>query len=224
MTDPQPAPLDDDPTASDGDTGGLIGPFTLRHLLALGGTIGLAAIVLVVLTIPISAPAPPEAEGPGAGFYRLGDDDGTGLAVGDRPPPLGADAGALLDLDGDAIDLADYEGRPVWIVFWASWCPPCITETPDLQRAYAASAGTGLELVGVNVQETADIAREFATKYGVTYRIAIDATGGAFQRWQVFGLPTHYFIGRDGRIADRWFGPLSLDEMQQRIDRIVEEM
>jgi len=119
---------------------GLIGPFTLRHLLALGGAIVVAAIVLVVLTIPMSAPAPPEGSGPGTGFYRLADDGGTGLGIGDRPPPLGTDAGPLLDLDGDAVDLAAFAGQPVWVVFWSSWCPPCIAETPDLQRAYEASS------------------------------------------------------------------------------------
>ena len=77
----------------------------------------------------------------------------------------------------------------MWVVFWASWCPPCQQETRDLQRAFEASEGTGLGLIGVNVQESADVARDYAETYGLTYRIALDPTAGAFRRWGVFGLP-----------------------------------
>jgi thiol-disulfide isomerase/thioredoxin len=158
----------------------------------------------------------------GASFYLLGD-AGTGLAIGQRPPALtDADGTPLVDLAGQQVDLAAIEGRPVWVVFWATWCPPCQQETPDLQRAYEANAGSGLELVAVNVQESADVARSYATTYGLTYRIALDPTGGAFRGWGVFGMPTHYFLGRDGLIRDRWFGPLPLTEMQQRIDLIAD--
>ena len=200
---------------------GVMGPFTVRHLAALGGTLVVAAALLLLLTSPIAGPAAPTAPLPGASFYLLGE-AGTGLAIGDRPPPLATDAGPLVDLDGDVVDLASYEGRPVWVVFWASWCPPCQQETPDLQRAFEAAEGTGLELIGVNVQESAEVAADFTGTYGLTYRIALDPTAGAFRRWGVFGLPTHYFIGRDGRIADRWFGPLSLAEMRRRVDLIAE--
>jgi thiol-disulfide isomerase/thioredoxin len=200
----------------------VIGPFTVRHLAALGGTLAVAAALLLLLTIPIAAPAAPTALSPGSGFYRL-DEAGTGLAIGDRPPPLSTDEGPLVDLDGQAVDLASYAGRPVWVVFWASWCPPCQQETPDLQAAFEAGQGTGLGLVAVNVQETAGIAADYAERYGLTYRIALDPTAGAFRGWGVFGLPTHYFIDRDGRIVDRWFGPLPLAEMERRVELIEED-
>ena len=212
------------PMPPDGTRGarrrGVIGPFTVRHLLAVGGTLAVAAALLLLLTSPIAGPAAPTAPLPGSGFYRVGE-PGTGLAIGDRPPPLSTDAGPIVDLEGDAVDLGSYEGRPVWVVFWASWCPPCQEETPDLRRAFEAGQGTGLELVAVNVQETAEIAGDYAETYGLTYRIALDPTAGAFRSWGVFGLPTHYFIGRDGTIVDRWFGPLSLAEMTKRIDLIA---
>lgn len=197
----------------------LVGPFTVGHGLALSVSLVVTAVVLIAITSPIAGPTPPAAPLPGASFYRIGE-AGTGLAVGDRPPPLAADTGPLVDLAGEVVDLASYEGRPVWVVFWASWCPPCQQETPDLQRAFETSTGTGLELIGVNVQESADIAADYAETYDLTYRIALDPTAGAFRRWGVFGMPTHYFIGRDGRIRDRWFGPLSLAEMQRRVDLI----
>jgi thiol-disulfide isomerase/thioredoxin len=197
----------------------VIGPFNVRHLLALTLTVGLTGGLIVILTSPIGPPPGSTTPVPGASFYLIRE-GGTGLAIGDKPPSLSAEGGPLLDLDGASVDLLGLEGRPVWVVFWATWCPPCQQETPDLQRAYEANLGTGLELVAVNVQESAGVARDYATTYGLTYRIALDPTGGAFRGWGIFGMPTHYFIGRDGRIRDRWFGPLSLAEMQRRVDLI----
>lgn len=197
----------------------LIGPFTVGHVLALSASLLVTAVLLLALTSPLGAPSDAGAPVPGASFYRVGE-AGTGLAIGNRPPPLAGDGAALVDLDGVIVDLSGLEGRPVWVVFWATWCPPCQQETPDLQRAWEANEDTGLQLVAVNVQESAGVAREYAETYGLTYRIALDPTAGAFRAWGVFGLPTHYFIGGDGIIRDRWFGPLSLAQMQQRIDLI----
>jgi len=198
----------------------VIGPFTVRHLLALSLTVGLTGGLIVILTSPIGPPPGPTTPVPGASFYLTGE-PGTGIAIGDRPPPLAADGKPIEDLDGLALDDGALDGRPVWVVFWATWCPPCQQETPDLQRAHVANQEAGLELIAVNVQESRDVAREYATTYGLTYRIALDPTAAVFRSWGVFGLPTHYFIGRDGTIRDRWFGPLSLDAMQQRIDVIL---
>jgi peroxiredoxin len=214
-----------DPTPSPVQTPGraarrLIGPFTVGHVLALIVSLSVTAVLLIALTSPLGAPSDPGAPVPGASFYRVGE-AGTGLAIGDRPPPLAGEGGAIVDLDGAAADLTALEGRPVWVVFWATWCPPCQQETPDLQRAWDANRDTGLAMIAVNVQESDEVARQYADTYGLTYRIALDPTAGAFRAWGVFGLPTHYFIGRDGTIRDRWFGPLSLDQMQQRIDVIA---
>jgi peroxiredoxin len=192
----------------------------VAHVLALGVSLLVTAGLLLALTSPLGAPGEAGAPVPGASFYRVGE-AGTGLAIGDRPPPLAGEGGAIVDLDGAAADLTALEGRPVWVVFWATWCPPCQQETPDLQRAWDANRDTGLAMIAVNVQESDEVARQYADTYGLTYRIALDPTAGAFRAWGVFGLPTHYFIGRDGTIRDRWFGPLSLDQMQQRIDVIA---
>jgi thiol-disulfide isomerase/thioredoxin len=197
----------------------VIGPFTVKHVVAVLVTVAATGILLAVLTSPISGPTTPVAPVPGASFYLVGE-PGIGLAIGDRPPALATVDGPIMDTAGEPVDLTAYEGRPVWVVFWATWCPPCQRETPDLQKAYAANRDDGLELVAVNVQESADVARDYATTYGLTYRIALDPSAGVFRAWGVFGLPTHYFIGRDGRIRDRWFGPLSLAEMQKRVDLI----
>lgn len=204
---------------------GALGPFTRRHLVVVAGIALVAMVLLAIVTTPVAtgpATGAPGRAAPaqGANFYGLGG-SGVGLEIGDRPPSLReADGSPLFDLDSQAVDLAGYQGQPVWIVFWATWCPPCQRETPDLRRAWEANRADGLQILAVDVQEGADIARDYATTYRLTYPIVLDSKAAAFGDYGVFGLPTHYFIGRDGLIKDRWFGPLSFDEMQRRIDSI----
>lgn len=211
-----------DGSRSDRRSRGLIGPFTARHVWAFIGAVAVVAVLLIAATSPFSSPAQdgPVPE-PGASFYPIGA-QGAGLAVGQRPPPFAsADDEPVRDLDGDVVELAALEGRPVWVLFWATWCPPCQQETPDIQRAWEANADRGLEILAVNVQEGADIVADYAASYGLTYGMAVDRAGSAFRNWTVFGLPTHYFIDREGIIRDRFFGPLRLEQMQSIIDRIV---
>jgi thiol-disulfide isomerase/thioredoxin len=151
------APLPDPPESRRG----LVGPFAGRQLAtALVIVLG-AALVLVVATQPLVAPgATPGPSDPRATQYLVGS-AGEGLSVGDRAPELevagpdGAPA-PLLDLDGNQVRLADLRGRPVWINFWASWCPPCQAETPTIRDTAAAYAPQGLEVIGISVQEATE--------------------------------------------------------------------
>lgn len=181
--------------------------------------VAIGVAMLWVITRPLASANPVASAQPG--FYALGGPT-DGLAVGQRAPELAPDpARPLVDLDGAPVDLAAFRGRPVWVVFWATWCPPCQTETPDLQRAYEANRSAGLELVAVDVQEPAESVRAYVDTYGLTYRVALDTTGAAMKGWGVFGLPTHYFLDADGIVRDRVYGPLTLDAMQARLDLIT---
>lgn len=183
-------------------------------LLALG--------VWWVLGAGGSEPAEDGSEASGAGFYALGEAT-EGLDIGQRAPDLAADDAdeVVRGLDGRPITLASFRGRPVWLVFWATWCPPCQAETPDLQRAYEAHKAEGLELIAIDVQETAPIVAEYMETYSLTYTGAVDPTGSIMRSYGVFGLPTHYFIDTEGIIRDRYYGPLSLDQMEERLDSIM---
>lgn len=159
---------------------------------------------------------------PGAGFVALGEAT-EGFDIGQRAPELAADDGSdevVRDLQGQPITLASLRGRPVWLVFWATWCPPCQAETPDLQRAYLAHEAHGLELIAIDVQETAEIVAEYMSTYDLTYTGALDPTGAIMRSYRVFGLPTHYFIDAEGIIRDRFYGPMSLDQMEERLSSI----
>jgi cytochrome c biogenesis protein CcmG, thiol:disulfide interchange protein DsbE len=203
----------------------VIGPFTLRHLLILGAVMALTAGLLQLLTTPIEAPGPAGAQEPGSGFYQTGERT-TGLAIGQLAPELAGtidgEVMPLYDLDGELISLEALRGDPVWLNFFATWCPPCQEETPVLRDAHESYAEDGLQLVAVSVQETTpeDVA-EYAATYGLDYTIGFDGSGAVFDTYQGFGLPTHVFIDAEGVIRHLRYGPVTREQVAEIVEPLL---
>lgn len=201
----------------------MIGPFTVRHLLVLVVVLVVAAGGLLLLTTPISTPTPLTLS-PGSGFYQTRERT-VGLAVGQVAPGLRSkvDGEPLLGLDGEVISLEALRGSPVWLSFFATWCPPCQEETPVLRDAYEAYHADGLEMVAVSVQETtAEDVAAYAERYSLPYLIGFDASGAIFEAYQGFGLPTHVFIDTEGVIRHLRYGPLDRETAAQIIEPLLE--
>ena len=202
----------------------VIGPFTVRHLVVVNAILVLSVIALVVATQPLGATSSGPAIDPQATFYRLSN-GGQGLDIGQIAPELvGTNDGlavTLKDLAGNTLTLASLRGHPVWINFWATWCPPCQRETPDLRAAYEAHRADGLVLIAIDVQEEAGVVTDYVNRYGLTYTIGMDVSGAIFRTYKGFGIPTHYFIDRNGVIRDRVFGPLDRAGIEQRLAKIL---
>ncbi len=151
-----------------------------------------------------------------------------GLRIGDVAPELTGTTPAgetveLTDLDGNPIRLADLRGHPVWINFWATWCPPCQEETPILRDMHDKYADDGLEVVAISVQETtADDVRAYVERYGLDYTVGFDATSAIFHTYHAFGLPTQLFLDKDGVIRDVVLGPISREAAEQKIQDLLD--
>jgi peroxiredoxin len=151
-------------------------------------------------------------------------------ATGRGPAPELGRAGPdfLLErLGGGTLRLSDLQGRAVLINFWASWCPPCREEMPELVDAYERHQGEGLVVVGVNLQEADGKVREFTEDFGVEFPIVIDRYGEVADVWRlggpIKGLPSSYFIDRAGVVADVYYGPLREDSLKERLIEILRE-
>ena len=170
------------------------------------GVVVVTAIALVVLTAPLAG-GDQALPTPGPGFVAVGAAT-TGLRVGQRGARTDRDArrpagGHLTDLDGNPITLAALRGRPVWINFWASWCPPCQQETPVLRDVYDAHKADGLALVAISVQEpTPDDVRAYVDRYGLDFTVGFDATSAIFHTYDAY-VPAHAGIHRPRRHRPR---------------------
>ncbi len=105
------------------------------------------------------------------------------------------------------ISLASFRGRPLVINFWASWCVPCRTEMPLLEKAFRAEHGN-VQFLGINSNDTPGAARLFLRQIGVTYPAVSDSGGSVALRYGLFGLPTTVFISASGAIVGRSIGEL----------------
>ncbi len=123
-------------------------------------------------------------------------------------------------LDGTSVSVAQFKGRPVWLTFGATWCAPCRAEAPDLQAAYAAHRGSGLEVLSVYTSQEAAAVEEYATLLGLTYRHVPDPQSLAAAAYGVRGIPVHFFIGADGVLRQRTEGALSRPEMDAALAAI----
>ena len=185
---------------------GLIGPFGGRQLLGGALVILVSAVLLVIVTTPLGTPGGIGPGDPQATQFVLGPAPTNGLKVGDIPPELvvlGSTGGTayLSDLNGQPVRLIDLRGGAVWLNFWASWCPPCQSETPVLRDLAERYRDRGLVVIGISVQESspANVAA-YAKRYQLGYTIATDSTGEIFRAWHLYGLPTQFFIGPEGAI------------------------
>jgi cytochrome c biogenesis protein CcmG/thiol:disulfide interchange protein DsbE len=141
---------------------------------------------------------------------------------GEQPAPEFRLAG----LDGGAVDLAAYRGRPLLINFWASWCRPCVKEFPLLRAARERHRADGLEVIGVlATSDSPAKARAFARRNGGTWPVGIDRGGGPAGEttiaYGVAGLPETFFVRRDGSLAVLQLGELTEESLRQHLGSIL---
>jgi len=122
-------------------------------------------------------------------------------------PPL-----VLPQLDGGAWDLAAQRGHAVLLNFWATWCEPCRTEMPSLERLAARHASDGLVVVAVNWRESAATIRHHAEQTALALTVLRDADGAAAKAWGVRVFPTTLLVGRDGRARASVVGEADWDD------------
>jgi cytochrome c biogenesis protein CcmG, thiol:disulfide interchange protein DsbE len=137
--------------------------------------------------------------------------------VGREAPPV-----SLKLFDGNGFALHEHSGKVVVINVWSSWCmPACYNEAPVLEAVWQRYRSQGVVFLGVNYQDRETAAREFLTRFRYTFPNGPDVGSRVAIAYGVRGVPETFFIDRNGRIANRHVGEISLPLLVQQIEQLL---
>lgn len=124
----------------------------------------------------------------------------------------------LTTLDGERVRLSDYRGKRVMLNFWATWCPPCRAEMPDMQKFYE---NKDVVILAVNLIETEshpDNVQDFIDEFGITFTIPLDEGSNVASQYEIFAYPTSLMIDSNGYIQSKFMGAINYDIMVQQFE------
>lgn len=130
----------------------------------------------------------------------------------------------LQSADGDEYTLSDLKGHPVLLNFWATWCSPCRSEMPLLQELSEDTKWLqeGLVMLAVNVQESVDEVQQFMEANGFSFTVLLDISGVVSNKYNIRGIPTTFFIDKDGIIRDVTIGAFQQKaQIEQKLSLIT---
>jgi cytochrome c biogenesis protein CcmG/thiol:disulfide interchange protein DsbE len=183
----------------DPDDGSSEGGGRRRTIVAIVVGVGVAAVIVLLVV--------------GLLNRGVGDRIDDALADGERPEAPSVSLPLLVDHpdlgpEGTEVTLEQFQGQPVIVNFWASWCVPCRTEAPVLEGIWDDYKDRGVVVLGVDTQDLTDNAREFIDEVGMTYPSVRDGTDGTERDFEVTGVPETFVVDRDGLIALHFRGPV----------------
>jgi len=146
------------------------------------------------------------------------------VAATTDPPKVGRPAPdfELTLIDGTKVRLSDMKGRPVWINFWATWCPPCRAENPDIEEVYNEHKDSdGLVLLAPAIGEGRDTVAGYMERTDLKYPVGTDPTTQIAANYRVLGIPTHVFVDREGIVRDMRVGAMSKKTMEKKVALIA---
>ncbi len=139
-----------------------------------------------------------------------------GINVGEIAPDF-----TLKDLDGNLVRLSDLRGNVVFINFWATWCPPCRAEMPEIEAVHQEYKDKGVVVLGVDISEPESTVRQYIQQGGFSWAIVLDGTGEVARDYQIAAIPTSFFLDREGIIRAVSIGAITKRAME---DKLAEAM
>jgi peroxiredoxin len=109
--------------------------------------------------------------------------------------------------DGRSVTLQEMRGRVVFVNFWATWCAPCRTEAPSLDRLYTVLAGEGFELLAISIDASAEAVHSFRDEFDLGFPILMDPEQRSYAAYHVSGVPETFMLDTQGRMVEHFVGP-----------------
>ncbi len=132
--------------------------------------------------------------------------------VGESAPSF-----TLVDLEGNQVSLSDFRGKTVFVNFWATWCPPCRAEMPEIEAVYQEYKDKGVVVIGVDILEPEDVVRQYVQQGGYSWTFVLDTSGEMAGNYKVTAIPTSFFIDREGIIQAVNIGAMTKRAMEIKL-------
>jgi len=176
----------------------------LRRWLLLTGVVAGVAAVTLLLAVGL----------------RSGDSQAASPLQGRAAPDF-----TLPGLDGGphtAVRLSSLRGQVVVVNFWASWCTECHTEQAALNQTWQRFRNAGVVMVGVNFQDAAGDARDYAARVGASYPLVVDRSSRTALDYGLRGIPETFVVDRHGALVHRLIGPVTADRLAGLISPLLD--
>ena len=138
------------------------------------------------------------------------------LKTGSKPPEF-----KLADLQGNTHELAQYEGRPIIINFWGTFCPPCVKEMPEFERQYVKWKDEGLVILAINLSEDTLSVDNFVRRFDLSYTILRDINRKVERSYGLRSYPTTFFVRPDGSLMEVFVGGMTEKQIDERVERLL---
>lgn len=139
-----------------------------------------------------------------------------GLEIGDKAPDFEL---SLLNQE-EPVKLSDYRGQRVMVNFWATWCPPCRAEMPDMEKFHQDEDVAVLAVNMTDTETNLEQVEDFADKYELTFPILLDEESEMAELYNIQPLPTTYMIDSNGIIQFKTLGAMNYDLMIQEFEKM----
>lgn len=121
----------------------------------------------------------------------------------------------LKNVQGELVTLSDFRGKKVMVNFWATWCPPCQEEMPEIERFH--NENPDVIILSINIDTTQDI-QGFIDEYQTTFPVLLDEDKNVAKAYGTFKIPETYFINRDGIVKHKQIGAMKYNDMKTVFD------
>ncbi|MBI2329207.1 MAG: redoxin family protein [Chloroflexi bacterium] len=128
----------------------------------------------------------------------------------------------LTNLEGNSLTLSDLRGKAVFINFWATWCPPCRAEMPEIEAVYQQYKNKNVVVIGVDLYEDESLVRQYVERGGFSWTFVIDSNGEVTKNYAITAIPTSFFLDKEGVIQAVNIGAMTEKAMASQLAKALE--